>query len=470
VIAAALATAFHAAAAQARRSDIAFTMTRITLDLRLDYANHALAGTETLTLRNAGARPATAVPLLLNRLMTVARVTDARGGRLQHASHIAVFRDDSMRQVNATVITLARAVGPGDSTVIVVHYGGRLVGYVETGSLYVRDRIDRDFTILREDAYAFPVLGVPEWSVNRTIKREPFTFAAQVTVPDGLVVATGGRQVSSTKRDSLVTWMYESAEPVPFLNITIGPYRALDRGGVRLFHFPADSTGARMLERATSGALGLLTKWYGPIGQEVRLTIMEIPEGWGSQASLTGGIIETADAFRDSTQLHQVYHELSHLWNPPDLDVPSPRWNEGLASFLEWRLAQELDGWNGWDARLDRMEQSLRNGCEPSRPCATVPFADYGKSGVTTLSYQVGAAMFSSLFTALGSEAFDRTYREFFQAHRLGGATGAHLVEAFVRANPRSAAILADWYSTTRWNSRLRGGESLRAIVGRAGR
>ena len=38
---------------------------------------------------------------------------------------------------------------------------GRVSDGVETGSLYIQDHVSRDFTILREDAYAFPVLGVP---------------------------------------------------------------------------------------------------------------------------------------------------------------------------------------------------------------------------------------------------------------------------------------------------------------------
>jgi hypothetical protein len=348
---------------------------------------------------------------------------------------------------------------------IVVHYGGRLVGYTETGSLYVRDNISPDFTILREDAYAFPVLGVPSWQTNRSIPREAFAFSARVTVPAGLVVAMGGRDRGAIRRDSLTTWVYQSDGPVPFLNIAIAPYEMLEQGGIRIFSFPQDSSGARMLSHAVTDALGRYTSWFGSLGENPRLTVMEIPEGWGSQASLTAGIIETADAFRDRAQLHQLYHELSHLWNPPDLDQPSPRWNEGLASFLEWRMAAELDGWDGWDNRLDRLEQALRSRCETRNPCATVPFADYGRADMTGLSYQVGALLFHALYRTLGPERFDRTYREFLQQSRARGASSAELLTAFRRADPRSDPILADWFSTTQWYVRLAGGQSVRQIL-----
>lgn len=450
---------------QVRPREVAFTLTRVALILGVDYARRSLSGSETLYLRNVATHAVIQVPLLLNRLMAVSRVTDIGGGTLNFSQAVVVFEDDSIRQVNAAVVTLARPVAPGDSAAIVVHYGGRLVGYVETGSLYIRDNIDHDFTIIREDAYAFPALGLPSWSANRAITREPFAFFAQVTVPSDLVVAMGGRPLETIMRDSLVTWTYQSSGPVPFLNIAIAPYRTLDRGGVRIFHFSQDSAGALMIERAISGALARYTAWYGTLGQDFHLTIMEIPEGWGSQASLSAGIIETADAFRDRAQLHQLYHELSHLWNPPDLDRPSPRWNEGLASFLEWRMAAELDGWDGWEPRLDRLEQSVRGGCEPRRPCTTVPFAAYGRSELTTLSYPVGALTFYSLYKTLGTDAFDRAYREFFQQHRERGATSQDLIAAFKRADPASERIFAEWFSTTRWYARLIGGEPLRQIL-----
>jgi len=472
VLALALAWALTArlAIGQQRPEDVAFTLTRVALNLRVDYARRSLSGSETLYLRNVATHAVVQVPFLLNRLMAVSRVTGTAGAGLKFSQAVVVFEDDSIRQVNAVVVSLARPVAPGDSVAIAVHYGGRLVGYTETGSLYIKDNIDHDFTIIREDAYAFPVLGLPSWSANRSMAREPFAFFVQVTVPADLVVATGGQPLEATRRDSLVTWTYQSSGPVPFLNIAIAPYRVLDSGGVRIFHFSQDSAGARMIERAVTGAVARYTGWYGTLGQDLHLTVMEIPEGWGSQASLTAGIIETADAFRDRAQLHQVYHELSHLWNPTDLDRPSPRWNEGLASFLEWRMAAELDGWDGWEARLDRLEQSVRSGCEPRRPCATVPFAAYGKSGLTALSYQVGALTFYSLYKTLGADAFDRAYREFFRQYRDRGATSQDLIAAFNRVDPASERIFADWFSTTRWYTRLARGEPLRQILNGPGR
>lgn len=445
--------------------EVPFVLTHLGLELRVDYQRGTLAGTAALRLRNVADRQATVIPLLLNRLMSVSRVLGATGTVIPFQQDVVVFQDDSIRQVTAVVITPDRPVPPGDSLSIVVHYGGVLVGYTETGSLYIKDRVSRDFTIIREDAYAFPTVGAPSWKSRRAMATAPFTFMARITVPIGLVVAMGGEAGATARVDSLVSWTYRSVEPVPFLNITIAPYRVFESDRARVFSLPADSSGARMVALAVDSALERYTRWFGTLGRRPRLVVMEIPDGFGSQASLTGGIIMTADAFRDRAELRQLYHELSHLWNPPDLDQPAPRWNEGLASFLEWRMAAELDGWSGWEAQLQRSVQSLMRRCATAPRCDETPMMAFGGAGLTGRSYSVGMLMFYALHQVLGPEVFDRAYFDFFQRYRNSGAVTAELVAVFRRADARSERIFGDWLFTTRWYSRLAAGESLRQIV-----
>lgn len=454
----------YAPRAQQAPGDVPFSMSRLSLDLRVDYGNRTVGGTATLLLRNASSRPAAVISLLLNRLMTVSRVTGLAGSDLPFTHDVVVFRDDPVRQVSNVLVTLPNPVAAGDSFTVTVHYGGVLTGYTETGSLYIRDQVNREFTIIREDAYAFPTPGVPSLRANRAALREPFAFSARVTVPSDLVVAMGGSRGERLVRDSLVTWSYHSTSPVPFLNITIAPYRLLEAAGARIFHFPSDSAGASMMRDGVVGALQLLERWYGPLAAVPDLAVMEIPEGFGSQASLRAGVILTADAFRDRAQLRQLYHELSHLWNAPDAERPSPRWNEGLATFLQWRMAAELDGWSDWDARVNASAESLMRRCA-QMACDSVAFADYGKAGRTDLSYSVGFLMFYALHGLLGAEAFDRTYRDYFQRNRERGATAAELARIFRAADPRSEQVLSDWFFTTRWISRLRAGETVAQMI-----
>lgn len=441
-----------------------FVLTRMEVDLQLDYAARAIRGSATLHFRNISSAPATTVPLLLGRLMHVSAITTGVD-TIPTVARVVVFADDSARQVNAIEAQLPSPVAAGDSVVLRVSYGGILVGYTETGSRYIRDHVSPEFTILRTDAYAFPHLGVGSHRVNREVREDAFHFSARITVPLGQTVATGGAHVQLVRRDSLQSWYYRSVEPVPFLNIAVAPYRVLEREGATIFHFPADSAGAQMVAGAVDAAMARYRALYGPLTHAPRLTVIEIPEGFGSQASLTAGIIQTADAFRDRAQLRQLYHELSHLWNVPDRERPSPRWNEGLATFLQWRLAVELDGGLPLRTHTERIIQSLLRRCETSARCATIPMASYGAAGATDLSYSVGMLMFDALYEVMGADAFDRTYRAFFEAHRVSGASTPDLVAAFRRADRRAGRIFNDWLSTTRWYDRLQAGESFSAMI-----
>lgn len=182
---------------------------------------------------------------------------------------------------------------------------------------------------------------------------------------------------------------------------------------------------------------------------------MEIPDGWGSQASLAGGIIQVAGAFRDSDRMQELYHELSHLWNAVDLDARSPRWNEGLAMFLQGRLAREIDGWDGESAALDRTAARLLERCGSGEPCGSVPLRHYGDEELTDYSYSVGRLMFAALYEALGEEAFDRALHKHFQMFQASGAYTDDMVRAFVdEGGPVAQRIFDDWLEFTAWLDR----------------
>lgn len=439
-------------------------LTRLELAVRVDYDAGRVDGTATLTLHNASPAPLARVPVLLNRLMRVEAVRGDDGRALAVRQRIAVFEDLPRYQVNAVEIDLPAPLAPGGSVRLGVDYGGYLVGYTEVGWRYVRDHVDRDFTILREEALAFPVVGVPSLRVNRGAPGTPFEFEVSVTVPEDLVVATGGEQVGRTVGDGLVTWRYRSREPAPYLIVTIAPYRVAEADGLRVFHFAADVEGGQMVLRGSQRAAARYREIFGPLDEALALNVMEIPQGWGSQASLAGGIIQEAPAFRDRDQLYQLYHELSHLWSARDLDTPSPRWNEGLAEFLQGRLARELDGWDGEADALQRTATWLLEVCGTDQPCGRVPLRRYGEERMTDWSYSVGRVMFAALYHALGEEAFDGALRRHFQAHKAPGTRIDDLVLAFVEVGgPVAQRILDDWLESTAWVGRLREAQSLQA-------
>jgi hypothetical protein len=440
--------------------------TSVHLELSLDYDEGTLAGTASLTIENTGGVPVSQLPLQVGRLMQVHEVLDAEGHAVSFIQDIVQFEDWPRYQVNQIYVDVARPVQPGDARTITIRYSGFLVGYTESGMLYVQDHIDRDFTILRSEARAFPVVGVPSLSTMRQAPRRDFTFSGRITVPHDLTVATGVREMERVDSGDTTTWVFRSEDPVPFLNIEIAPYQTVARGGVRVYHFPADSLGARDVMRAIDRALDVYQEWFGPMGREPKFHVIEIPEGWGSQASLTGGIIQSADTFRDRTQLVQLYHELAHLWHPTDLDRPAPRWNEGLAMFLQQRVGVQLDDAEPLDTYAQARASRLVERLHESEALRSIPMVDYGKREVTGFSYRTGMLLFYILYKLLGDEEFDALLRDYFEAYRDSGSTTDDFVRHMNHGSKLGLEpVFDDWLFTTRWAERLTAGESLREIV-----
>jgi hypothetical protein len=440
-------------------------LTGLKLEVGVDYETGRIDGTATLTVHNTSSASLPRVPLVLNRLMAVSGVRDGSGRDLAFGQRVVVYDDVPRFQVNAIQVDLAEPLLPGQSTRLAVGYDGQLVGYTEVGMRYTKDHVSRDFTILREDVLAFPVVGVPSMRASRAAPRGEFDYEVVATVPEDLVVATGGELVGRTVHAGLATWHYRSRDPAPFVAVAIAPYRIAEADGVRIFHFADDADGAAMVLEASRRAAARYGEIFGPLDRPMVLNVMQVPEDWGSQASLGGGILQEAGAFRDRTRLVEVYHELSHLWNARDLDAPSPRWNEGLAMFLQGRLARELDGWGGEAAALQRTAQQLVARCGPDRPCSRIPMRKYGNERMTDLSYSVGRLMFAALYYALGDAAFDRALRQHFQAHQSAGTRTDDLVRAFVDVGGSSARrIFDDWLESTAWVDHLREASSLDAV------
>jgi hypothetical protein len=439
--------------------DCPFTLDRLELDLRVDVPHEVVSGTARLTVRNASAGSERDVPLLLNRLLVV---SDAGGVPFDQA--VVTFVDDRKRQVDFATVHLPSPVPPGGTATVAVTYAGPIVGYTETGSLYVQDRISEEFTILREDAYAFPVLGVPSLAASRRPdRRTDFTFDATLTVPRGLVAAAGAF-VGSTDLGEWTAFRFASETPVPFLNLSVASFRILDEGGVRVYFLPGDEAGAKRILERTRQTLDLFASWFGPLGHPARLTVIEIPAGWGSQASLVPGIILTADSFRDPQRLYELYHELAHLWNAPDRDRPSARWNEGLSMWLQGVAAAALDGPDA-AGNLDRTLQRLASALPREESLRREPFASYGTAAMTDWSYSVGRLYFALLDHALGRDALLAVLSQLYQAHKDDGVTFRDLTTLLERRDPRAARIDEEWVRTTAWTERVGKAVSFEALA-----
>jgi aminopeptidase N len=441
--------------------------TRYELDLRVDFKEERISGSARIRLQNTGDSRVREVSFLLYRLMTVAAARDAGGAAIPFRQAIVAFEDNPRKQVNHVVVPFATPLAPGESTVVALEYGGYLAGYVEAGSLYVKDRVDEAFTIIREDAEAYPTVRVPSDRANRAAGLPEFDYLARIAVPESHTVANGGALVEKAVRDGWATYVYRNIRPAWRMDFAIARFGTLEGPGFRVFFLPEDAAGAERVLKAANASMALYREWFGPLQGAPAFTVIEVPDGWGSQADVTS-VLQSAAAFRDTKRLYEVYHEISHLWDVKSLDRPYCRWSEGLASFLEDLTRERLEGGPPLDAGAERTAQWLLKRAEEDPRLRSVPMIDYGEQDMTDYAYSAGMLMFYTLHRLVGQETFNAIVGGYYQKHHATGARTEQFVRHAQAAAGRDLApFFQDWLYSTCWFEVLASGVKVQGLAGR---
>lgn len=437
-------------AALAQRKDDYNTMLVINQydwAVRLDFDNKLMEATCKLEVTNNANRSVKKLPFVLYRLLTVREVKSG-GTSLSYVQNIRSFEDHARLQSNFITVELSKPLLPNQSVTLEMKYDGTLHGYTEVGWNYVRDKIDPNFTILRPDCMAYPELGYPSHKINKQFSKANFDYRVSITIPDSLVAVNGGSLVTANSTNGHSTYVFENMEKAWRMDIAISNYRKLTENGLSVAYFKQDSLGARKVLEALGKTIRLYSSWWGPLNNFKGFSIIEIPDGYGSQADVTS-ILQAASAFKDSTEIHQAYHEIAHLWNV-DLKAPSPRWEEGLATFIEYLTIEKLEHREYLNYVTDWVLQVVRREVTNDERLKTVPMVDFGKHGMTDYSYSLGMIAFRILYEILGEDKFNQSLKVFYQEYSNREA----ITEEFVHITNQVAgrdmsAFFNDWFFTT---------------------
>ncbi len=345
------------------------------------------------------------------------------------------------------------SLAPEEETTLSIAWEGYLYGYTEA-MRYVHDHIDPAYTAVREETKPYPVVGYPSWQVNRLAGFAQFDVDLRVTVPDSLLAAFGGELVEVERRGGKATYHYRSYKPSWRIDISIAPYELIDVDGLKVYFFAEDRDGAQIIANGFRRAMEQFAEWFGPLHDYGGFAIIEVPTGYGSQAA-DNNILLQASGFQDPDDLTQLYHEASHLWNVELSDRPSPRWDEGLAMFLQALLVDVFAADPSLSAVEDlaeRMRGRLKTQFEREPRLGEIPPLDYGVEQVTDLSYRVGMLMFGVLYQLIGQEGLNQLVGGFYQEHHASGASTADFV---ARANDVAGLDLEpffqDWLYTSEY-------------------
>lgn len=444
-------------------------VTNYDLRLSFDFKQQTLQGSCAIQLSNHSDSIINKIPLLLYRLMNVQSVSNIDGAELNFSQKITQFEDFPKLQVN--YIEINESLFPGETKAINIYYKGFLLGYSETGLNYVTDRISPEFTIIRIDAYAYPVVSKPSITFLLTnIMKQSYEYTIEVTVPDKLVVANGGYLISKLKHsENLTTYKYKSKKPGFRIDIAIAPYKILHANGLDVF-FINDEEAAKMIAEMGEKIIDLYTKWWGPLNNQKTIAIIETEKGSGGQADETA-ILMPAEGFSDITNFRFLFHELSHFWNVRigEEQGLAPRWEEGLAAFCEYLIDERFntDKKDLLKRAGNGMIKRFKENLESNDELMHTPMIEYGNKQLTKHSYEQPMIMFAVLYFWIGEELFNNAIGGFYRQYCIAGASTDDFVEFFTKTtkNYNLSLFFNEWVYTTDYTNYIMKNMNINDIV-----
>ena len=365
-----------------------------------------------ITVKNTTEEPQSEIPFLLYRLLAVESADDETGAPLRFSQTVVSDADYRHLQVNSVKVQLRHPLPPGASNTISLRYSGYVYGYREVWA-YVRESIGEEYTLLRDDSFAYPMLAVPTLQSRHADRR--FTYDLEVTVPPGYTVATGGRLRETRTGSEFVTFVYESKVPVWRLDIAAAKFsvRNDETGKLFVYVLPGHEEGADRVLKAMQDVVALYTRLFGSVGNFQGYTAIEIPDGWGSQAADLY-FLQTAAAFENPKAVAEVYHEVAHNWNAKAKpDVQRCRYfDEAFASYFESLAQREFLGQKAFEDDMEQSRKIFLRWVESDKLYLDTPIAEYGKHEIGRLSYTKGAWSLYVLHQLVGEDAFRQIVRK----------------------------------------------------------
>ncbi len=378
------------------------------LDMRFQLKQQRLDAVATLSIKNATGRSVTKLPFLLYRLLTIERVDDHNGRGLAFKQDVVQLGDEPSLQATAVTVELPSTLAPNDSTMVVMRYSGFIFGYPEVMA-YVKDRIDEDYSLLRPDSYSYPLLAEPTVASSLAANDTKFTYDVLATVPKGYTVACGGELVDTHFGADSSTFTFRSKIATWRIDVAVSKFSILSKPDEKLtvYHLAADSAGAQYVLASTRDVLKLYNGWFGRPESYSGFTIIEIPDGWGSQAS-DYYFLQTAAAFKDSSRISEVYHEVGHSWNATaSPDVQRCRYfDEAFASYFESLAIRAFRGEKAFEADMEQSRALFARWAAYDRQVFETPISGYGAKELGRHSYTKGAWSLYVLHRLVGEKSF----------------------------------------------------------------
>ncbi|MEX0300064.1 MAG: hypothetical protein AB3N28_13410, partial [Kordiimonas sp.] len=283
----------------------------VRLHLDTDPKRGQMVGAAWLRIRNNGNTPLTGVPYILNPGLQVTKTLGPNNRPLRDNSNIASVSGYEYLDATVGTINLPTPLLPDSDMEIVIQYRGSLQNMSWSGIDHAKETLSSNFTVLRADSFAYPVIAAPtKIAIAAALSQPAYYQTATVEVADGYTVAGNLHVDEIALKGANKSYGLRYGQPSTPMVLPIANYLQLSEGPLSVSVFNGyQSAGSSLITDVTP----LLTRLSNMLGEPAgnKLNITMVPDGYGTLS--TSGLT-TLEESNFSADKFNASEALLNLW------------------------------------------------------------------------------------------------------------------------------------------------------------
>jgi hypothetical protein len=360
--------------------------------------------------------------ILLYHGLKVSSIKDGNNKALSFTEEKISLKDEEKYYINHICVTLDDVLKPEEQIDLYIEYEGGINGYSHLMT-YVKDKIDKEFSIIRPDSHGYPIIAQPCYDSIAKSYKNIFTYNLSIDVPKEYTVGCGGVLKEIVQGKERNVFKYSSDLQTWRFDIGIAQYSIVEDKDMKLkiFVFPEHEANAENVVRnEIKRAFHLFICLFGDYGKHNYFTVIEVKESFGSQAGDNYIMMEEHGFSSDVKKLTHLYHEIGHAWNvKAKQDVQKTRFfDEAFASYFEALAIKKFYGDRAFEDKMEFYRKQYIESIQRDETNFSTPICDYGKFDLGYNSYTKGPWVLYVLNEILGDDIFNNIIRNFLKKFR----------------------------------------------------
>ncbi|WP_083861660.1 M1 family metallopeptidase [Clostridium tunisiense] len=398
------------------------TITNYDLHFEVEPEKGFFNSQGTITILNDTKEAFKKLSIMLYHDLNVKNIRNTENESLAFLQEKVSLEDEENYLVNYITISLSEALQPNEQINISIEYEGSLNGYSKVMA-YVKDKIHKEFSILRPDCHAYPIIAEPSFISILKSYENKFTYNILVKVPKVYKVACGGVLRNVTETNDYSIFNYASVSSTWRFDITAADYSIVEDkdSNLKIFVFPEHKANAEnIVIMEIRRTFELFEDLFGDFQEGKHFTVIEVKESYGSQAGDNYILMEEHGFSGDAKKLTHLYHEVGHAWNvKAKHDIQRTRFfDEAFASYFEALAIKKFYRYKEFTAKMDLYRNLFIESVNADKINFSTPICNYGKYEIGHNSYTKGPWVLYLLNEILGDEVFYKAIRNFLNKFR----------------------------------------------------